>query len=283
MTHTAPKLLVASLFLSLSMSACFHTEEETDAHDEAATISIDAGNVLSESSSTVTATAEIDLNNSMELSGTVTVANDTGNSVSKVEIRNGDFGEDGDLVVALEDNENGTWSVPAGHTVMHTMHMRHMIGGLYVSVSDADGEILRGQIAPHGVYAERIHLMAIAGVTTDGHGNAFITVDSENNTVLAYVHTHDIADTITAVEIIDSKDDSVILSLTEETDSDAWSLEDGAATLTAEQREALEADEYYVIVKTDANTDGELKGTIAIEMTHHEDEMPMDDGHNHMH
>ncbi|MDH5218502.1 MAG: hypothetical protein OEX19_12440, partial [Gammaproteobacteria bacterium] len=212
MTHTTPKLLVASLFLTLSMSACFHTEDDPDAHDEAATISIEAGNVLSESTSTVTATAEIDLNNSMELSGTVTVANDTDGSVSKVEIRNANFGADGDLVVALEDNGNGTWSVPAGQTVMHDMHMRHGAGGLYISISDVEGEILRGQIAPHGIYAERIHLMAITGVTTDGHGNAFITVNSESNTVLAYVHTHDITGTITAVDIVDSTDDSVILN-----------------------------------------------------------------------
>lgn len=258
MTHTAPKLLVASLFLSLSMSACFHTEDDPDAHDEAATISINAENVLSGSDSTVTAKAEIDLNNSMELSGTVTVANDTANSVSKVEIRNADFGEDGELVVALEDNGDDTWSVPAGHTVMHTIHMRHMAGGLYVSISDADGEILRGQIAPHGIYAERIHLMAITGVNTSGHGNAFVTVDSENNTVLAYVHTHDLNGTISAVEIVSSTDDTVILNLTEETDSDAWSLGDEAVDLTAEQWEALEADEYYVIVKTDTNTDGEI-------------------------
>lgn len=268
MTQQIIKSLILGSTLSLMFTACFHDTENMDTPAESASITINADNVLSDSdgmamtaSTQMAATAEITLDDSMMLSGSVTVSNGT---ASKVEIRDGDAGVNGDLVVELNDDDNdGIWSV--AQMVEHTHHMRYSAGGLYVSIHDDSGEILRGQILPHDVFSAQVHIMS-----DDGHGNAFITASESDKLLKAYVHTHDLSN-ITAVSIYISDSDEEAYALSENEDG-VWVVSEA---LDEEHWELLENEELSIKIQT---ADSEIDATIKLGEMNHDDH----DSGNHM-
>lgn len=81
------------------------------------------------------------------ITGTLTITGDTAR-VTAAHIHDGDVGAAGSIVIALQNNGNGVWAVPAGSTLTADQALRFEAGGYYVNAhtaSNPGGEI-RGQL-----------------------------------------------------------------------------------------------------------------------------------------
>jgi hypothetical protein len=218
--------------------------------------------------STQTGTASVDLTVNLDdgsVSGAVTLA---GLTATAAAIRSGFAGEQGPVVITLQQQSNSRWSVAAGEQLSVNDLDEFKRGALYVEVSTAaqpDGAI-RVQLTPDDiilVFVDVSDQQEVPLLTSAATAVAAVTLDPATGAIEVHVNTTGLDDAVAAHvhDGIAGTNGPVLIGLNQDpADVKHWSSD--AAVLDATGLAAFDAGELYINVHTPANPNGEVRGQI---------------------
>jgi hypothetical protein len=179
---------------------------------------------------TVTATANLSSQqgDGIYAAGSVTVS---GTTATAVTINEGYAGENGPVVVTLNNAGSGTWNVPAGTEIDFDDLYRLDAAGFYISIQSPDGE-LRGQIVPLDWLVTIIDLDAdsvVPSSTSTGSAKAGLSFNPSTGTYRIRITVSGVSDVISAAvrNAIAGARGDVVVNLEQSTvDPDVWGSRD---------------------------------------------------------
>ncbi|MBD1391054.1 CHRD domain-containing protein [Neiella sp. HB171785] len=192
-------------------------------------------------------------------------------NASMAHIHEGYIGENGGVVVALEQHPDNTnvWQTPAGAMLDEATAMRLADGGHYVNVHSPDnpsGE-LRGQIVGEQVNLYTFPLtgeQVLGGVTTSAMGYGYATLDNITGLLRLRIMTMGLMDA-SAAHIHEGErgvSGGVVVGLEQSAaDTAVWSIPENTLLDSATAMQ-LKSGGHYVNVHTPAYPGGELRGQI---------------------
>lgn len=217
--------------------------------------------VVGAPSGSATADFTIDLDD-RTITGTVTL---NGLTADGVTINGGFAGENGAVIVTMNEDSATQWSVPAGTALLATEFDDFNAGALYVQVTTATepNGAVRGQLLTGNIEVEFTVLLGsqhVPPVASTGSATASMTVDPDTGDIVIHVNTSGLDDAGDAHihRALAGLNGNVLIPLMQDSVTH-WSA---TAMLDAAGLQALADGELYVNVHTPANLSGEVRGQI---------------------
>ena len=200
--------------------------------------------------------------------GSVTVS---GTSATAVTINQGYAGENGPVVVTLNNAGGGRWNVPATEIDFDALY-RLEAAGYYISIQSPDGE-LRGQIVPPGWVVSIIDLDAdsvVPSSTSSGTAKAGLSINPTTGTYRTRITISGVSDVINAAihnAIAGARGDVTINLEQSATDPNVWGSRDindinFDGFLTQIGLNMLASGALYFGIDSATNMNGDLRGQI---------------------
>ncbi len=185
---------------------------------------------------------------------------------TRVTLRSGYAGTEGDELIAFSQASDSRWSIPAGQTLTPEQGDMLEAGAMYIRVDTAlnPGGALRGQLSGDNVEIVVAQLSGdqeVPVVETAGTGTVATTVNTASGEIRVHVNTQGIDDA-TAAHVhraFAGSNGGVIIGLAQENDTQ-WSTE---ATLDDDGLAAYRAGELYLNLHSSTNASGEIRSQIA--------------------
>jgi hypothetical protein len=221
-------------------------------------------------SNTITATANI---SSQQGDGNYAAGNVTvsGISATAVTINEGYAGENGPVVVTLNNAGGGTWNVPVTEVDFDDLY-RLEAAGFYISIQTPQGE-LRGQIVPQDWVVSIIEFDAdsvVPASTSTGSAKAGLSFNPSTGTYRIRITVSGVSDVIAAAihnAIAGARGDAVINLEQSATNPNVWGSRD-INNINADDRFSLSglnllaSGALYFSIESASNMGGDLRGQI---------------------
>jgi len=236
------------------------------ANTAAVTANLSADQVIGGSNATGTAAIDVTVNlDDGTVTGAVTLA---GVTATEVAIRTGFAGEQGPVLLTLQQDNATRWTMPANAKLTATDLDALASGALYVLVSTAaqpDGA-LRAQLTRGNVsvlFVDLSDAQEVPLLTSTATAVAAITLDRASGAITVHVNTTQLDDAVAAHvhNGIAGTNGAVLIGLNQDpANVKHWSSEN--AVLDAAGLAAFDGALLYINVHTPANPGGEVRGQI---------------------
>ncbi len=237
------------------------------ANTTSVTANLVAKEVVGGSSEAGSATTSLVLNlDDGTLSGTVTL---TGLTATAVTIHTGFAGEQGPVIVTLQQDDATSWSVPAGAVLTAADQDALSRGAVYVFVATAaqpDGAV-RGQLLMGNVsvlFVDLSDTQEVPLLTSSASAVGAVTLDRDTGAIAIHVNTTGLDDAVAAHahRAVAGVNGPILIGLDQDpANVKHWSSA-ADAVLDAAGMQAFDAAELYLNIHTPANPGGEIRGQI---------------------